>query len=70
MCDIAGIMNFSASGLPSVYFLCKMVWILRHRGPDETGIYTDQSVGRGHSRLSIFCPDHSIQSVNNEGKVL
>ena len=70
MCGIAGIVNFSAPGLPSEDLLCRMVSILRHRGPDETGIYIDQSMGRGHSRMSIICPGYGIQSVDNEDKDL
>ena len=31
-----------------------MVAMVRHRGPDETGIYTDCKAGLGHARLSII----------------
>lgn len=32
----------------------RMTSALRHRGPDECGIYTDTGVGLGHARLSII----------------
>ena len=70
MCGIAGIMNFSAPGLPSEDLLCRMVSILRHRGPDETGLYIDQNVGLGHSRLSIIGLDGGTQPIANEDETL
>jgi asparagine synthase (glutamine-hydrolysing) len=70
MCGIAGIMNVSAPGLPSEDLLCRMVSILRHRGPDETGIYLDQSVGLGHSRLSTVCLRDGTQPLANEDETL
>lgn len=32
----------------------RMISAIRHRGPDDCGIYTDARVGLGHSRLSII----------------
>lgn len=70
MCGIAGIMNVSAPGLPSEELLCRMVSTLRHRGPDESGIFIDQNVGLGHSRLSIIGLDNGIQPIANEDESL
>jgi len=47
-----------------------MIGVIRHRGPDDCGFYTDARVGFGHARLSIidiaggrqpmFTPDRSL----------
>jgi asparagine synthase (glutamine-hydrolysing) len=70
MCGISGILNFSAPGIPSEELLCKMVSVLHHRGPDETGIYLDPNVGLGHSRLSIIGLDDGTQPISNEDETL
>lgn len=54
MCGINGIIFSDASGRtadPGV--LARMRDVLRHRGPDEEGLFTDGQVGLGHRRLSI-----------------
>jgi len=70
MCGIAGIVNFSHQGLPSEDLLCRMVSILCHHGLDETGIYIDENVGLGHSRLSIIGLDNGTQPIANEDETL
>ena len=53
MCGIAGFYNIDKK--PADYFLMKqMTDSLKHRGPDDSGIYLDQNVGLGHARLSII----------------
>lgn len=56
MCGIAGILN--SNGAPvEPDLLSRMVGLLRHRGPDASGIYrggSTDSVGLGHARLSII----------------
>ena len=54
MCGIVGVANLRAS-LPSPGrpLVARMVAALRHRGPDEFGLYLDDRVGLGHARLSI-----------------
>ncbi len=37
-----------------------------HRGPDDGGIYTDETVGLGHRRLSIVDVSHGAQPMFNE----
>jgi len=34
--------------------LCAMVATLRHRGPDDEGVWTDDRAGLAHARLSII----------------
>ncbi len=47
MCGIAGILNFSEKRVDPV-LLVRMVERIRHRGPDDFGIYTDKRAGRMH----------------------
>lgn len=49
MCGIAG---FIGSGDSKT--LSSMVRTLKHRGPDDTGVWLDGVVGLGHARLSII----------------
>lgn len=55
MCGIAGIVSLSsAAAPPSREALMHMIGALAHRGPDERGLYRDDSAGLGHARLSII----------------
>jgi asparagine synthase (glutamine-hydrolysing) len=47
-----------------------MVSILRHRGPDECGMYLDNHVGLGHSRLSIIDLSTGQQPLHNEDETM
>lgn len=53
MCGISGIYNLNKELVDSLV-LGRMVDSLKHRGPDDSGIYLDQNVGLGHARLSII----------------
>ena len=55
MCGIAGLVNYhSQVSLPST--LSSMAEQLRHRGPDNNGIWADEAnhVGFTHTRLAIL----------------
>ncbi|MGE5402832.1 MAG: asparagine synthase (glutamine-hydrolyzing) [Ignavibacteriales bacterium] len=53
MCGIAGI--FNVDGRPvSINTLKKMTDIIKHRGPDGEGFWTESFVGFGHRRLAII----------------
>lgn len=53
MCGIAGI--FNVDGKPvSVSVLKDMTDVIRHRGPDGEGFWTQSFVGLGHRRLAIL----------------
>lgn len=54
MCGISGF--FSCEGKPAKEILTKLVEDIRHRGPDDEGIWisSDGMVGLGHRRLSII----------------
>lgn len=53
MCGIAGIFNVMGDAV-SVQVLKRMTDILRHRGPDGEGVWTNSYVGFGHRRLAII----------------
>ncbi len=53
MCGICGILNFN--GMPvQENSIRKMMNLLKHRGPDDEGIYINKNVGFGFVRLSII----------------
>jgi asparagine synthase (glutamine-hydrolysing) len=54
VCGIVGVANLRGDLRPPERpLVARMVAALRHRGPDEFGIYLDERVGLGHARLSI-----------------
>jgi len=67
MCGVAGVMNRRAD-LPPPEFdqLELMAGALRHRGPDEFGVYRDRSAGLAHARLSIIDLATGQQPLTNE----
>src|SRR5260370_1752426 len=69
MCGIAGILNFSEKRVDPV-LLVRMVERIRHRGPDDFGIYTDKRAGLAHTRLSIIDLGAGQQPMHNEDKSL
>ena len=52
MCGIAGILNYSKNSEPEL--VNRMLTRIRHRGPDESGIYAGQEITMGNVRLSII----------------
>lgn len=56
MCGIAGRYQFFSSSSESQKEsdIKKMLSVIRHRGPDETGIYLDEDLALGSVRLSII----------------
>jgi asparagine synthase (glutamine-hydrolysing) len=65
MCAIAGICN-SVDAPVSVPLLKEMIGTLRHRGPDEWGIHTDNGIGLANARLSIIDLNRGHQPLCNE----
>ena len=69
MCGIAGIVNLQA-GPPDRGVVQGMMDVMRHRGPDGEGIYSDPQVALGHVRLSIIDVEGSKQPLANEDETV
>ena len=70
MCGIAGICHIDGPDGLSLSIMKKMIGVLCHRGPDETGVYLDDYVGLGHARLSIIDLSSGVQPIHNEDETL
>lgn len=71
MCGIGGIVDLSGRhGVPSREALQRMLGALRHRGPDEYGLYRDTHAGLAHARLSIVDLATGQQPLANEDESL
>ncbi len=68
MCGIAGVVNFRGrqGEAPCIKTVKNMVAMLRHRGPDEFGLYRDANVCLGHARLSLIDLASGQQPLCNE----
>jgi asparagine synthase (glutamine-hydrolysing) len=67
MCGIAGSVALRDDmPPPEVSDLVAMVGALRHRGPDEFGLYRDRRAGLGHARLSVIDLATGQQPLSNE----
>ena len=69
MCGIAGIYNYHSSKEPSIELnIRKMLSVIHHRGPDESGIYLSKNIGLGSVRLSIIDIDSGQQPLSDESE--
>jgi len=67
MCGIAGIYNYPTAREDSPgTSIKKMLSTIRHRGPDETGIYLGKNFGLGSVRLSIIDLASGQQPLSDE----
>lgn len=66
MCGIAGLYSLKNRKELTEDILLRMIAILHHRGPDESGIYVDNDIGLGNARLSIIGLDDGTQPICNE----
>jgi asparagine synthase (glutamine-hydrolysing) len=67
MCGIAGIYNYNSPKETSTeQSIRKMLSLIRHRGPDESGIYLNQNIGIGNVRLSIIDLSTGQQPLSDE----
>jgi asparagine synthase (glutamine-hydrolysing) len=69
MCGICGVLNLNSKPV-SAQVVEKMAETIRHRGPDQNGVYTDGKVGLGHRRLSIIDVACGQQPMPNADKSL
>lgn len=65
MCGITGVMYFEDRE-PSLSMLKNMTDIIHHRGPDDSGFWTDNRIGLGFRRLSIIDLAEGHQPLSNE----
>ncbi|MDD5347990.1 MAG: asparagine synthase (glutamine-hydrolyzing) [Candidatus Omnitrophica bacterium] len=68
MCGISGIYNLGHKQPIDTGALKRMIFMLRHRGPDEFGLYCDGHIGLAHARLSIIDLAGGSQPMHNEDK--
>jgi len=68
MCGIAGILNTSGHTPPDRTELKSMVTMLKHRGPDDFGYYSDSHIGFAHARLSIIDLKGGHQPIHDSDK--
>ncbi len=67
MCGIAGIVNLIDNREPPAKeLLTSMIGMMRHRGPDEYGMFRDARAGLVHARLSIIDLTSGQQPLANE----
>jgi len=66
VCGITGILNLSDNAPPTLEQIGSMISTLRHRGPDQSGVYLDDAVALGNLRLSIIGLGDGIQPICNE----
>lgn len=70
MCGIVGVLNLNKPRPVPLEVLRQMLGMIRHRGPDEFGIYRDEWVNLGNARLSIIDLNGGQQPICNEDETL
>ncbi len=66
MCGIAGILKLDPRARVEEERLRKMCDSIRHRGPDDAGVWIDGPIGLGHRRLSIVDVAAGHQPMHNQ----
>jgi asparagine synthase (glutamine-hydrolysing) len=66
MCGISGIFEFDQARTIERETVHRMNESLRHRGPDDEGIFVGPGIGLGHRRLSIIDVAGGHQPIGNE----
>ena len=54
MCGVFGVWYDAADRIPSTTALCETAGLIRHRGPDASGVHTGPGVGLAFTRLSFL----------------
>jgi asparagine synthase (glutamine-hydrolysing) len=65
VCGICGVYNFDKSHVDKT-LLRQMCTVIKHRGPDDEGIFLDDHIGLGMRRLSIIDLETGHQPIHNE----
>ena len=66
MCGICGLYEYEKHVPVDRYILGNMLSVIRHRGPDDSGIYLDKDLAIGMRRLSIIDLTGGKQPIGNE----
>ncbi|GJQ36830.1 MAG: asparagine synthetase B [Anaerolineaceae bacterium] len=66
MCGIAGTLNLGSGPPVDPEMVYSMLEAIRHRGPDENGVFSNDRVGLGSARLSIIDLAGGRQPIHNE----
>lgn len=66
MCGICGVYDYQRGAPVARELITRMAETIRHRGPDEEGVYLAGPVGLGHRRLSIIDLAAGQQPMTNE----
>ena len=75
MCGIAGFVESSRTTSPfgpdrSRALVHRMCDVIRHRGPDDEGVWVDEGVALGMRRLSIIDLSTGHQPIHNEDRTV
>jgi asparagine synthase (glutamine-hydrolysing) len=70
MCGICGKLNFEKNAGVERALIRAMMDTIRHRGPDDEGLYLAPQVGLGHRRLSIIDLNSGHQPLSNENATI
>jgi asparagine synthase (glutamine-hydrolysing) len=70
MCGVSGIYNLGATRSVDQADIAQMLAAIRHRGPDQFGIYLAPGVGLGSARLSIIDLSSGQQPIPNEDETM
>jgi asparagine synthase (glutamine-hydrolysing) len=71
MCGLAGEYRFQDSNDVDSDVLDRRTALLRHRGPDASGIWRNQHVGLAHVRLKLVDPQNGVQPMRSpRGNIL
>lgn len=68
MCGICGILNIRGRGRAEPELIAAMCATLRHRGPDDCGVFVNRHVAIGMTRLSIIDLAGGQQPLHNEDR--
>ncbi|NRD24219.1 asparagine synthase (glutamine-hydrolyzing) [Winogradskyella litoriviva] len=70
MCGISGFYNFNSSSDNKTNTLRHMLTRIKHRGPDESGIYLSDKIALGSVRLSIIDLNKGTMPLSNSNNSL
>lgn len=64
MCGIGGLIRANPQAPVDQALIREMMRRIRHRGPDDNGVFCAPGAGLGHNRLAIIDPSHARQPMS------